>query len=277
MIKGIIKVILVIFIVFSFSACEEKSSNSQAEKKEEQVKFTPKLPIPSGSQEIRDAKLNIVSLWYDAKNDPIPATKIGYAYSEKLHDYEKALEWYKYADSMIPLGENSYFACYALQQLKKYDEAISWCQKAIDLKWNEALFRMGDIYKELNNYEKAISYYEQSFEKSKDKISANNLGFIFSRKLNNYQEAEKWYKKAIKLDNYESYKNISSLYHEKLKDDIKASAYAIAVIDTKYTKSSVLRVLQNEMKIPNDIIQKGYELQLSSDEFPIKFKGDLGL
>ncbi|WP_133116799.1 tetratricopeptide repeat protein, partial [Malaciobacter marinus] len=170
-----------------------------------------------------------------------------------------------------------YFACYALQKLKRYDEAISWCKKAIDLKWDKALFRIGDIYKELNDYDKAVFYYKQSFEKTKDKMSANNLGFIFSKKLNNYQKAEKWYKEAIKLNNYESYKNISSLYHEKLKNDIKASAYAIAVIDTKYTKASVLRVLQNDMKIPNDIIQKGYELQLNSDEFPIKYKGKLDL
>ncbi|RXJ99158.1 hypothetical protein CRU98_07280 [Arcobacter sp. CECT 8986] len=272
-VKTIINILIIAIISLNLTACED-NKNSNKIKEEKEVKFTPSLPMPS-SENLRE--MGLIGLWYDAKKDPVPAMKIGYAYSEKLHDYKKSLEWYKYADSMIALGENSYFACYALQKLKRYDEAISWCKKAIDLKWDKALFRMGDIYNELNDYDKAVFYYKQSFEKTRDKMSGNNLGFIFSKKLNNYQEAEKWYKEAIKLNNYESYKNISSLYHEKLKDDVKASAYAIAVIDTKYTKSSVLRVLKDDMKIPNNIIQKGYDLQLNSDEFPIKYKGKLDL
>ncbi|QKF78014.1 tetratricopeptide repeat protein [Arcobacter defluvii] len=275
MIQKFFKLTLLLLLTLSFSACEDKSSNSQAEKKEEQVKFTPKLPIPSGSQEIRDAKLNIVSLWYDAKNDPIPAMKIGYAYSEKLHDYEKALEWYKYADSMIPLGENSYFACYALQQLKKYDEAISWCQKAIDLKWNEALYQLGTVYYKKNDFDNALKWFTKAYEKG-EKIAVTSIG-LSNTKLGNILEAEKWYKKGVEESNVDSYHNIGRFYFHTMKDNLKASAYSIALIDTKYTKKSVLRVLQDEWKIPNDIIQKGYELQLSSDEFPIKFKGDLGL
>ncbi|AXX87528.1 tetratricopeptide repeat protein [Malaciobacter marinus] len=273
-VKTIINILIIAIISLNLTACEDNKSSNNT--KEKEIKFTPSLPMPDVKEEYINKYFKLSQL-SNAKKDPVPAMKIGYAYSEKLHDYEKALEWYKYADSMIALGENSYFACYALQKLKRYDEAISWCKKAIDLKWDKALFRIGDIYKELNDYDKAVFYYKQSFEKTKDKMSANNLGFIFSKKLNNYQKAEKWYKEAIKLNNYESYKNISSLYHEKLKNDIKASAYAIAVIDTKYTKASVLRVLQNDMKIPNDIIQKGYELQLNSDEFPIKYKGKLDL
>ncbi|WP_419767549.1 tetratricopeptide repeat protein [Arcobacter sp.] len=268
MIKSIIKITITALLLVSFTACNDNKKENE---------FKASLPMPEWDKKVSSTIDGYIANWHDAKKDPIPATKIGYTYSEKLHDYKKALEWYKYADSMIPLGENSYFACYALQQLKKYNEAITWCQKAIDLKWDKALFRMGDIYKELNDYDKAVFYYKQSFEKTKDKMSANNLGFIFSKKVNNYQEAEKWYKEAIKLNNYESYKNISSLYHEKLKNDIKASAYAIAVIDTEYTRSSVLRVLKEEMKIPKETIKKGYELQLNSDEFPIKYKGKLDL
>jgi uncharacterized protein len=272
MIRGIFKIVLIGILTLSFTACEKKQKEEDKE-----VKFTPKLPMPSGSQEIRDTKLNIVSLWYDAKHDPIPATKIGYTYSEELKDYEKAIQWYKYSDSMIPLGENSYFTCYAYQQLKQYDEAIKWCQNSIDLKWDKALFQLADIYNSLGQYGEAINFYKKSFEKVKDGMSANNLGYLYSMKINNYQEADKWYKEAIKLENYESYKNLSSLYHEKLNDDIKASAYAIALINTKYRKSSVLKVLKNEMKIPNETIKKGYELQLNSPDFPVKFKGDLDL
>ncbi|PHO18650.1 hypothetical protein CPU12_03540, partial [Malaciobacter molluscorum LMG 25693] len=86
-----------------------------------------------------------------------------------------------------------------------------------------------------------------------------------------------WFKKSIQEGYQLAYKNFSIFYHKRLKNDIKASAYAIAVIDTKYTKSSVLKLLQKTWKIPNNIIQKGYELQLNSDEFPIKYKGKLDL
>lgn len=269
MTKTILKVSFIIFLFISFIGCNDS--------KEEKVDFTPKLPIPTWDKNAENKIWFAYKEWHYAKHDPIPAMKIGYAYSEELHDYEKALEWFKYADSMIPLGENSYFACYALQQLKRYDEAISWCQKAIDLKWDKAISLLGTVYEDYGKYEKAVQYYKQSFEQTKDGLSANNLGFIFSKKLNNYKEAEKWYKEAIKLNNYQSYNSISSLYHKNLKDDIKASAYSIAVINTKYTKSSVLNVLQKDWKIPNETIKKGYELQLNSDEFPIKYKGNLGL
>jgi len=38
-----------------------------------------------------------------------------------------------------------------------------------------------------------------------------------------------------------------------------------------------MNLLKKDWQIPNDIIQKGYELQLSSDEFPIKYKENLNL
>ncbi|QDF27567.1 tetratricopeptide repeat protein [Halarcobacter anaerophilus] len=270
MIKIIVKLLIIGIISISFIACEDKKIE------EKEVKFTPKLLMPEVKEEYINKYFKLSQL-YNAKDDPIPAMKIGYAYSEKLHDYEKALEWYKYADSMIPLGENSYFACYALQQLKRYDEAISWCQKAIDLKWDEALFRMGKVLELKKEFNQAIEFYKQSFEKNKDKVAANNLGLIYSLELKKYDEAEQWFRKSIQ-EGYElAYKNFAIFYHNSFNDDIKASAYAIAVIDTKYTKSSVLKLLQNEMKIPNETIKKGYELQLTSDEFPIKYKGELGL
>ena len=265
MIRGIFKIVLIGILTISFSACENKY-----EKKE--VKFTPKLAMPE-SGKLRE--MGLIGLWYDAKHDPIPATKIGYAYSEELKDYEKAIEWYKYSDSMIPLGENSYFACYAYQQLKQYDEAIKWCKNAVDLNWDEAIFRTGKILELKKEFISAVGYYKKSFDKTKDGVSANNLGLIYSLELNNNNEAEMWFKKSIEEKYPLAYKNIAIFYHKNLKDNIKASAYAIAVINTKYTKSSVMELLQKDWKIPNNIIKQGYELQLNSKEFPIKYEGEL--
>ena len=107
-------------------------------------------------------------------------------------------------------------------------------------------------------------------------MAISNIGASYFE-LKDYKNAEKWYKKAIKEGNLQTYQNIATFYHKALQDNIKASAYAIAVINTKYTKTSVLKLLQKTWKIPKETIKKGYELQLNSSEFPIKFKGDLNL
>ncbi|MGB5918045.1 tetratricopeptide repeat protein [Arcobacter sp.] len=269
MIKTIVKILIIGIISISFTACEDNK------KEDKEVKFTPSLPIPKWDDNADKEITKYWSRWNDAKKDPVPAMKIGYAYSEKLHDYEKALEWYKYADSMIPLGENSYFACYALQQLKKYDEAITWCKKAIDLKWDKAFYQLGTIYYKKNDFENALKWFSKAYAKG-EKIAVTSIG-LTNEKLGNYKEAEEWYKKGVKGNSVDSYHNIGRFYFYTIKNNLKASAYTIALIDTKYTKRSVLKLLQNTWKIPNKTIKKGYDLQLNSDEFPIKFKGELGL
>ena len=271
MIKEIVKIVLIGIITLSFTACE---NNTQSTKKKE-IKYTASLPLPEWDESLSKKIGKYGSMWHHAKNDPIPATQIGYAYSEKLKDYDKAIEWFKYSNSMKPMPENSNYMCYAYQMKKEYEEAINWCKNAIELGSDEALLLLGNAYTELNNYAESISWIKKAYEK-KNPDAAINLGYSYS-KLGEYKKAEKWYKIAIKNNDYEAYKNLSTLYNEKLKDNIKASAYAIAVINTKYSKSSVLKVLKNEMKIPNETIKKGYKLQLNSDEFPIKFKGELGL
>jgi hypothetical protein len=214
-------------------------------------------------------------LFQNAKKDPKAATKIGYAYSEELKDYKKAIEWYKYSNSIKPLPETSNYACYAYQQLKEYNEAINWCKNAIELGSKKALFQLATTYYQLKDYENSLNYFLKASENGNIN-SYVNIALIYS-KQKNFDESEKWYKKAIKNNDLGAYQDFSIFYHDDLKNNIKASAYAIAVIDTKYSKSSVLRLLKDDWQIPNDIIQKGYELQLTSDEFPIKYKGDLGL
>jgi len=272
MIKKIIKLGLISLITFVFIACE---NNAQIKKKEE-VTYTASLPLPQWDKEAKKTLDNYWSNWSDAKKDPIPATKIGYAYAEELKDYDKAIEWFKYSNSMKPMPENSNYMCYAYQMKKEYEEAINWCKNAIELGSDEALFRLGKVNELKGNYNEAITYYKKIVEKTKDIMAISNIGASYFE-LKDYDNAEKWYKKAIKEGNLESYQNIATFYHKGMNKDIKASAYAIALINTKYTKGSVLKLLKEEWKIPNETIKKGYELQLNSDEFPIKFKGELGL
>ncbi|MGP2658236.1 tetratricopeptide repeat protein, partial [Malaciobacter sp. WC5094] len=165
---------------------------------------------------------------------------------------------------------------YAYQMKKEYKEAIKWCENAIELGSDEALFQIGKIYENLKNYDMAIKWYEESAKKNNNK-AMNNLGLIYNEKIIDLKKSETWYKQAIKNKNLIAFHNIAHLYYLELKDNVKASAYAIALIGNKYTERSVLNILQKEWKIPNETIKKGYELQLNSPDFPIKYKGDLNL
>ncbi|PHO11791.1 hypothetical protein CPG38_11325 [Malaciobacter marinus] len=269
-VKTIIKILIITIFSLSFIACEDNK------KEVKEIKFTPSLPMPEWDDNADKRITNYWSQWNDAKTDPNAATKIGYAYSEELKDYDKAIKWFKYSNSMKPTGTNSNYMCYAYQMKKDYETAIKWCKNAIDLGNKEALFQLAYTYREKKEYKKAEEWFVKSFE-SKDKDAPIALGYLYTNYLYDYKKAEKYYKEGVKLKDLEANHNLSRLYHHHLKDDIKASAYAIALIENKYSKNSVLKLLKNKWNIPNKTIKKGYELQLNSDEFPIKYKGKLDL
>ncbi|RXJ87744.1 tetratricopeptide repeat protein [Arcobacter sp. CECT 8985] len=241
-------------------------------------KYKKKLELiaqkPTSLKEVVSLNYKLKSLWENAQKDPKAAITIAYAYKKYKKDYKKAIYWYKYSDAIKPLPKTSTYICYCYQKLKEYDRALRWCKKAKKQGSKEALFQLGTTYFYLGEYENSLKYFLKSSKIGK--TSELNLGFVYS-KLKNYKESEKWYKKAIKNNKREAYKHISYFYHDDLKNDIKATAYFIATINTIYDKKSVLNLLQNNWKISNETIKKGYKLQLNSDEFPIKFKGNLGL
>lgn len=263
--KNIIKLSLTATLLLSFIACDDNEEN----------KPKANLLKPNTLQQIRDLELNLVSTWYSADHDPSSATKIGFAYSEELKDYEKAIEWYKYSNSMQPSGANSNYACYAYQQLKKFEDAISWCKQAIELGENEGLIGLGYSYSNLKNYNESIKWYLEALKKNHPDAMIN-LGTTY-KNSGDYKNSELYYKKAIQKNDYDAYQGIAKLYHDNLKDDVKASAYAIAVINTAFSKSSVIKLLKDTWQIPIETIKKGYELQLNSPDFLIKYEGDLGL
>jgi hypothetical protein len=270
MIKKIIKIVLIGIVALSFIACE----NNQTTNKKE-VKYTASLPMPKVNENHINKYFKLSEL-SSAKTDPIPATKIGYAYSEELKDYDKAIKWYKYSNSMKPTGTNSNYMCYAYQMKKDYETAIKWCKNAIDLGNKEVYTNLGDMYFNMKKYDKSIAVYEEGYKKTKNTDLLTNIAYIYDEKKKNYKTAEEWYKKASTKGNMKAYQGLSYLYFSKLDKKIKSSAYAIALIENKYSKNSVIKILK-ERNFSNETIKKGYELQLNSDEFPIKYKGKLGL
>ncbi|MGB5917835.1 hypothetical protein, partial [Arcobacter sp.] len=94
-------------------------------------------------------------------------------------------------------------------------------------------------------------------------------------KLKDYPNAIKYYKLAIKRESIEATKSIATLYNE-LGDNIKASAYLLTLIEyPNYTKEEVINYLRNDLKIDNETIKKGYELQLTMPGLPRRYKGGI--
>ena len=237
--NNILKIVLVSLLALSFSACDDNESSSKMISSEKKVR----LPKPEWEDRLTNYK--DTGKWFQlADDDERAAFNIGNTYSDKIKDYEKAIEWYLYSDSIKTDASN--------------------------------LFNLALNYDENKNYNSAIKYYKKAFLLGKTK-SAHNLGLLYEEVLKDNQNAVKWYKKAIERENTIALKNIGLLYHNDLKNDLYASVYYIALIGTGYTKDEIITFLKKEWKIPNETIKKGYELQLKMEGLPKRYTGDLNL
>ncbi len=142
-IKNALKLLLIINIIFIFLGCNDNKKK---------IESKANLPMPEWNSKIAIFSNNNGGILYqNAKTEPISATKIGYAYSEELKDYDKAIKWFKYSNSMKPTGTNSNYMCYAYQMKKDYETAIKWCKNAIDLGNKEVYTNLGDMYFNMKN------------------------------------------------------------------------------------------------------------------------------
>jgi len=98
---------------------------------------------------------------------------------------------------------------------KKYDEALVYFEKAEELDNIDALKYSGTIYLESNNPQKAISKFEKYMSKlelpNEDyKFVLNDLGVAYF-KLNDLENAKKYWRKASDLGNTTSLNNLKEL------------------------------------------------------------------
>lgn len=126
----------------------------------------------------------------------------------------------------------------------------------------------------LFNYPKAVTWHENAKNNSS---YANKIAELYHNVIKDYEEAEKWYKTAINKNNYDAFENLSTLYLTELKNETIGVAYALALIDIKYSQSDILARLRNKWQIKNETIEDGYYLQLNMPGLPRRFKGDLEL
>ena len=101
-------------------------------------------------------------------------------------------------------------------QLKQFEEAIEWINKAVTINKNNhsAFNNLGVCYKELKKYPQALNHFNTATKIKPDYAEAyNNIAIIY-KILENYNEALINYNKAISLkpDYAEAYNNISCFY-----------------------------------------------------------------
>jgi uncharacterized protein len=196
-------------------------------------------------------------------------------YDPRLSIDQRALEWWNHAGT----DSASAFNIGLLYQKRIHDNKLAelWYKQAlnVDDKNIDALINLGAIYEDIKKYNQAIKYYQLA-DKNHDLRGAFNLA-IFYNNQNNYRKAEYWYQKAIKKENLKAIKNLGRLYHYKLKDDIKAAEYFIALINNGYSKDRIISYLKTKWKLSNETIKQGYEAQLKSKVIPekLKYKGGI--
>lgn len=236
-----ITIILCTLVIFGNKVYIEEKTKKEAEKKE--------------------AKDNYDLEWIKRDVD-------NYIRQEK---YDDALHLIKRSNAIRPSGKNSDQACTVYSAKGDFKEAIKWCKQAVDLGYEESITGLGTVYASNKDYDNALIWLIKGDELNQPKASTN-LGFVYSR-LGDLKKAEEYYLKAIK--NYPkdivNVSNIIHFYHKFLKDNVKASAWAIAGINNIFLADSIADLLIYDWRIPVEDIKKGYDLQLTSDEFPYNY------
>lgn len=271
--KNIFKLIILITIILNFTACDNNKSKIRFI--EEKPYVNPHTSMETPKQ--RDKEIQKMDLFVSRSKavqlgDTQAGTQIGMAYYEQLEDYEKAIEWFIYSNSIKPTGKNSDSACTVFSAKGDFKEAIKWCKQAVDLDYHDSITGLGLVYNSAKEYENSIYWLKKGDELKQDG-AATSLGFAYNR-LGNKEEAYKYYKKAVK-DFPKSVLAVSNLihfYHKDLKDNVRASAWAIAGVNNIFDALSVTDLLLGDWEISLEDLQKGYDLQLTSDEFPYNYE-----
>lgn len=143
--------------------------------------------------------------------------EISYVHTRLAVDYiltnkdKEALDELRIAGSLDPndvkpktLLANIYLAMgYADSELKKYDEALKFYNKALELDKNEPAiyFYLGALYDELNNKNAAIKNLREAIKLDVNFSDAYNyLGYMFAESGENLDEAVTLIRKALEID-----------------------------------------------------------------------------
>ena len=107
-------------------------------------------------------------------------------------------------------------------RLNSYPQAQEWEEQALDGD-ADAMYNLAHTYQtKLEDFDKAIYWYEKAYNTNKDVDSANNLGYVYKKHFKNYEKAEYWYKLASDAGDKDATFNLALLYDDTLQQKEKA-------------------------------------------------------
>jgi hypothetical protein len=135
------------------------------------------------------------------------------------------------------------------------------------------MYNLALLYDEhYKEYDKAIALYKKAHEMGHTSAAAN-LGHLYANTLKDYHNAKPWYQKGIDMGNQNAVINMGWLYY-KTNDSVKAAAYMVNVIAYgQHSKEKIINFIKEHWNLDDQTIQKGYELQLTMDNLPKKYRG----
>lgn len=156
-----------------------------------------------------------------ADGDAVAMNQIGYIYmgnEGNEADPEQSFYWFnESAKKDSNVGWFNLGCCYknGFGVKKDSEEAAECFKKAANLGYVDAMVELGDYYQGvLVDLKKAKSWYQAAAEEGHP-VAQNKLGVLYANEDQpDYQEAIKWYKKAMKQDNAWAYYNFSCLLWE---------------------------------------------------------------
>jgi TPR repeat protein len=185
-------------------------------------------------------------------------------YQTELKDYDKAIYWYEKAYDKEPSNDIANNLGYLYDDLGQYDKAIQYYKWATENGHALSALNLGILCKNrLQDYDKAIEWYKKAYNMG-NMGGANGLGYLYKNIKNDLKKAEEWYNNAIKGGNTEALQNMAHLYYQQ-DDTIKGAAYFIATIDVRHSKSKVINYLKTKWHLTKDQIKQAYELQKTLD------------
>ncbi|MCC0682581.1 tetratricopeptide repeat protein [Clostridioides sp. ES-S-0005-03] len=152
---------------------------------------------------------NALEVNYDDIIDSGNITRIEDEMKRKLSTSNGSDLWRNYipyAKKLLSDGSNDidlyYYLGFSYFALEKYEKAIEWYEKTIEIDNQEirAYIGLGNVFLCTHKYTKAIEYYLKALKIDKECIEAYlQLGDAFCN-INKYKKALKCYTKAIELD-----------------------------------------------------------------------------
>jgi hypothetical protein len=137
------------------------------------------------------------------------------------------------------------------------------------------MFNLALLYDEhYKEYDKAIELYKKAHEMG-DIKSLAALGRAYELGLNDLETAKQWYQKAIDSGDSTGVRLMGWMYH-RIGDNITATAYMINMLEYEdVTLKQLIDYIKDRWGVDDQTIQKGYELQLTMDNLPKKYRGGI--